>query len=445
MKNITYLSNVDASLFSKNKNNKFTTLLESDLLTSYLPQGELAIAVKSISFPVNVSNEKQEIVVGIRSSITSEAMICNSQCDKIISVFLIRKWKNDVCSYEVVNPVFFQSSLTLIRNPTFELIDVVNNTPLSYISENNEPTIVEIMVKEKDKNRMKPPFNMLLISSDEKSSKLYQNNNNMNFTIHLNERKDFNTNWILILKSIQLTSRIFNIPNDDYHFTYLEFQQDISIKRKDDQVVLDSTPQRYVNESITKGCYSNTKTLLEQINLQLNNHNIPVIIDLWIRQARIKTDVKKLKEKQEKEIKEEGKVMRYVLVLSKKLSELLGFHEAKTNQNFVIDLLKRDAIISKYHINIFHGLPRSLIVNCDIVKPITVGKKSMKMLRLLHPSSDKIDEHNVLNFAFRQNTIAKIDINWFDHINIYITDVYGNQILAEDNHPTIAHLSFVNI
>ena len=241
MKNITYLSNVDASLFSKNKNNKFTTLLESDLLTSYLPQEELAIAVKSISFPVNVSNEKQEIVVGVRSSITSEAMICNSQCDKIISVFLIRKWKNDVCSYEVVNPVFFQSSLTLIRNPTFELIDVVNNTPLSYISENNEPTIVEIMVKEKDKNRMKPPFNMLLISSDEKSSKLYQNNNNMNFTIHLNERKDFNTNWILILKSIQLTSRIFNIPNDDYHFTYLEFQQDISIKRKDDQVVLDST------------------------------------------------------------------------------------------------------------------------------------------------------------------------------------------------------------
>ena len=70
-------------------------------------------------------------------------------------------------------------------------------------------------------SRMLSPFNMLLLSNDEKSQDMYEKNTNMEFTCNLNQRQDFTSNWSVILKSLQLSSHLYNIQNSQYYFKYV--------------------------------------------------------------------------------------------------------------------------------------------------------------------------------------------------------------------------------
>ena len=110
-----------------------------------------------------------------------------------------------------------------------------------------------------------------------------------------------------------------------------------------------------------------------------------------------------------------------------------------------MDLLEQTSIKSEYYMNLNHGLPKTLIINCSIVSTMAVGKKLLQMLRLVNLSGEEQSKYELLDLSFRQNTYAEIDTKWFDSIKIYITDVYGNEIKAENNHPTIVQLMFVNL
>ena len=68
------------------------------------------------------------------------------------------------------------------------------------------------------------------------------------------------------------------------------------------------------------------------------------------------------------------------------------------------------------------------------------------LLRLLNlPGYDQATDDDVMSFEFRHNCLASVDTMYFDAIHIYMTDLDGNPILAEDNYPSILHLMFVNL
>ena len=347
IKSIVYMSNVDQNMYKNNSNSKFQTLLNEELL-AYLPNvhgkfkivsgqglghqhqqqlgvdGDiLTVALKSISFPRPAGpvaqtqaqhqlqsspaaagqcqlqdqgvgdNKNRGLVLGLRSSITSENILCNSSFDKIISVFMLKKdswWGiNDgsqggggggICSVEIINPIFYKSSYQLLCNPSFELLEVSTNVTLRQIDtachvaravaaspstststtttpplitsnrkisnthDNIIPTVIEVIVK-MDKsaayfnNRLLPPFNLILTSNDPMSKRIYKDNSSTNFCVQLNQIQDFyrpatatasgvgsgQQQWSVVLKSIQMSSKLFNIyKSNEYYFTYINFK-----------------------------------------------------------------------------------------------------------------------------------------------------------------------------------------------------------------------------
>ena len=440
MKNVCYISNVDSRLYASNTNSKFRTFLDRELLHYISTQGNLAVALKSISFPslkwsesADTAAKATETVIGLRSSITSESMICNSTCDKIISTFIVNDWNKDVCKIDIKNPVFYQSHFHLVANPEFELVEVVSNATLTGIDSNTSvPTIVEVIIKEESRtSRMFPPFNLLLVSSDDKSSKIYSDNDNMNFTIHLNERKELSSKWTLVLKSLQLTSKIYNIQSKDYWFEYFEF---ISQVDEDGGYFGLSEEPKMLKETIEFGYYPSRKSLMDQLNSQFRTAEIPVTFHMFLKNTKLIVDQSKTNKPNSN----------YFLKLSAQLAELLGFSRF-TSEDFQVDLSQQTSIKSEHYMNLNHGLPKTLIVNCSIVSTMAVGKKLLQMLRLVNLSGEEQTKYELLDLSFRQNTYAEIDTKWFDSIKIYITDVYGNEIKAENNHPTIVQLMFVNL
>ena len=361
IKTIVYTSNNpwDRNLYPSNSNSKFTTLLNPELL-HYIPNvhekfttkvgsnssvcgrqsqsqqtplcrdGEqLTIALKSIVFPrPSTDDHSRGIVIGLRSNISSQTMLCNANYDKLIALFMVQsqqgacgQQQGESCTVEIDNPVFYPSTWPLLCNPTFELVEIQTNSTLTMIDPPPQPplvyntargsihgagilphpTVIEIMVK-MDKtttfNRQMPPFNAVLVSSDSQSKAIYQANTNTRFTVHLYERQDLQaallTNsqqphqpqWHVVLKSIQLSSRLYNIPykSKDYWFSYLR----IAPLRDDGGDSGDSNGvpggrlpagysrgrQRLKKQELKAGYYPTPQSLLDQINKQMQPRGV---------------------------------------------------------------------------------------------------------------------------------------------------------------------------
>ena len=74
-----------------------------------------------------------------------------------------------------------------------------------------------------------------------------------------------------------------------------------------------------------------------------------------------------------------------------------------------------------------------------------MGRRMVKLLRLLTLKGNEHSTEDVMSFEFHQNLYTDVDINWFNSIRIFITDLEGNHIYTEQNHPTICHLMFINL
>ena len=366
IKTIVYTSNNpwDRNLYPSNKNSKFTTLLNPELL-HYIPNvhekfttkvdsnssvcgrqsqsqqtplcrdGELlTIALKSIAFPRPSTDDHSSrgIVIGLRSNISSQTMLCNANYDKLIALFMVQsqqgacgqQQQGEFCTVEIDNPVFYPSTWPLLCNPTFELVEIQTNSTLTMIDPPPQPplvyntargsihgagiplhpTVIEIMVK-MDKtttafNRQMPPFNAVLVSSDSQSKAIHQDNTNTRFTVHLVERQDLQaallTNsqqphqpqWHVVLKSIQLSSRLYNIPykSKDYWFSYLRIAPLRGDDGGGDSGDSNGVPggrlpagysrgrQRLKKQELKAGYYPTPQSLLDQINKQMQPRGV---------------------------------------------------------------------------------------------------------------------------------------------------------------------------
>ena len=493
MKSICYMSTVNSLQYPDNKNSKFTCQLSENWLT-YIPnvhrrfqhkdscvltEGNLAIAVKSISFPsikhgilIKQDNQDSNVtdspaykatVFGLRSTITSEFLTFNNRCDKIIATFVIQDWNRDVCIVEIENPVFHASSFQLLCNPSFELVELVSNSTLSGIDNTSHiPTICEILVSDTQPfhNRMLPPFNLLLVSNDEKSKKLCSSNNSMEFTVHLSDRKELSADsaWSVVLKSLQMSSKIYNIQSSNFFFSYYEYPQAASTNPTgigSDKMTSINMEEQFLTHppvihelvQVKFGYYPTIRSFCNQLNKQFSQLSIPL---------HVKPYGKKIKFVPEWEV---GRIENrtYSLVCSPYLANLLGLSKSPT-KFAPLDLVQMktgcgedsnvDPCVPAYHVNLSYGKPKNLVVHCSIVSKIAVGAKMIRLLKFIH-LSDKEEQQassDVISFNFNHNTFAQLDTHYFHSISITMTDLSGTVILAEHEniHPTVLHLMFTN-
>ena len=458
MKTVCYLSTTSNSTFPENTNSKFQCeLVEGHL--SYITNnhsnfqlknrcqlgGNLTLALKSLSFPslkhgrFNTDSSYQRSVLGLRSSIISDYIIFNNKADQIISCFIIKNWEQEIVKVDIRNPVFYRTTFNRLCSPKFEIVELMTNSTLQGIDNTTSiPTVCEFEIREVKEDiyhsRMLSPFNMLLLSNDEKSQDMYEKNTNMEFTCNLNQRQDFTSNWSVILKSLQLSSHLYNIQNAQYYFKYVVVTLPPN-SNEEGNLLLDVDPIEKT-EKVKYGYYPKMQSLTNQLNKQFEENGIPIVLNVRIN--KIVLIVKKL------QVLRAGANKEHHFQFSPALSQMLGFTKYGSD-GMIFDLNKVDEVSGSYNYNLAHGYPKHLVINCSIVSRSSVGKKMMKMLRLINLEERDRKSSQVMNFNFLHNQHGVLETKWFDKISISITDLNENIILAENNHPTLIHLLFVNV
>lgn len=426
---ICYMSNVNSKIYASNTNSKFTSLLDEKLL-HYIPKcKKLQVALKSISFAslkssenlTTAANATTKHVLGLRSNITSEPIFCTLNCDKIFSIFQINDWNKDRITIEIDNPIFYQSTFELIANPQFELIELISNSTLVGIdSIKSVPTVIEITVTSESMHA--PPFHMVFMSNDKNSKQIFKENNNVNFSIQLNQRIQFESQWTLVLKSCLMSSHIYNIQTEDFIYTFIYIEKTKGRgKRK----------KVFVSGYIDCGRYTTKLEIIDHLNKKMKQDKIPITFSVDEDKCGAEYTSDDFEDKSS------------LLNLAPNLANLLGYSK-NAEKAYMIRFSTNLPYYGLHPININYGLPKALLINCALVNKIVVGENLMSTLRLIY-LDDSDFKQQVVNFTFRQNTYAVIGTNWFDGIKFSITDLKGNILKAENNHPTILHLLFVNV
>ena len=132
------------------------------------------------------------------------------------------------------------------------------------------------------------------------------------------------------------------------------------------------------------------------------------------------------------------------LILSPKLAKMLGFTN-DIRQQYSVDL---DAFnsnqVSQHGEDLNVGLPSNLLVNMDVVETRVVGDKHLPVIQAIHIGHQGgEDQPAICHFVFRENNHVLLDTKLFSKVKITITDINGVPVKAEQDYPTIIHLSFV--
>ena len=189
-----------SSLFPQNTRSKFETFTNQRDL-DYIASGDIEVAIKTITF----DNSRESSIDGpqtlaLKTNLAPDS-VSSYGWDNITSIFTV--YKEGVSFYEFENPIFFPTSLKLLSTAKFEIVNIATGVPDNFGS--GSPTFIQVVVRNREE-RMKPPFQVLLDSSCETSKGIFDENTNMDFTIQLPHRMEFQKDWILCLKSVHMSN-----------------------------------------------------------------------------------------------------------------------------------------------------------------------------------------------------------------------------------------------
>ena len=277
---------------------------------------------------------------------------------------------------------------------------------------------------------MKPPFQILLDSSCSKSKKNFPSNTNSDFIIQLPHHLEFQKDWIVCLKSIQLSNEINTIYN------CWGKVGDHSFKLEDEYVANLSV----VIEKLNAECVG-------KLHFDLIGETV-VITDnskYWHENIYFGKEIPPLE-----------------LQLSNNLCHLLGFPMGEDGSNIFIFDNKEDTyhpalddlILLKIHhstmhqssfnANIFSLQPRQFVVCADFVEHSALGGQQVQMLKYF--VAPQMEQNNKrLDVDFNNYTYVKLSNKNFDRIHIRILSAADGQLLKSNpNSPTLLQLLFVN-
>ncbi len=279
---------------------------------------------------------------------------------------------------------------------------------------------------------MKPPFQILLDSSCHHSKKTFPLNTNSDFIIQLPQRLNFRKDWIVCLKSIQLSSEINTIHN------CWGKVGDKSFKLEDGYV----TSLSVVIEKLNAECAG-------KLYFELMNSGETVVITdnskYWVDNIYFGKKVPPL-----------------VLQLSNNLCHLLGFPMGEDGTNtFIFDNKrneyqdKLDDILlfrmhqttlhqSSFSANIFSLQPKQFVVCADFVEHSALGGQQVQMLKYF--AAPEMEHNNRrLDVDFNNNTYVKLSKKNFDRIHIRILSAADGRLLKSNSRsPSLLQLLFVN-
>ena len=264
---------------------------------------------------------------------------------------------------------------------------------------------------------MKPPFQILLDSSCLHSKKTFPLNTNSDFIIQLPQPLDFQKDWIVCLKSIQLSSEINTIHN------CWGKVGDKSFKLEDGYV----TSLSVVIEKLNAECAG-------KLYFELMNSGETVVITdnskYWVDNIYFGKKVPPL-----------------VLQLSNNLCHLLGFPMGEDGLNtFIFEKPWHTEIFqSSFNANIFSLQPQQFLVCADFVEHSALGGQQVQMLKYF--AAPEMEHNNrLLDVDFNNNTYVKLRKKNFDRIHVRILSAADGELLKSNpSSPSLLQLLFVNV
>ena len=274
---------------------------------------------------------------------------------------------------------------------------------------------------------MKPPFQILLDSSCSKSKKNFPRNTNSDFIIQLPQRLDFQKDWIVCLKSINLSNEINTIYNcwgkvGDHPF-----------KLEDGYVTSLSLVIDKLNaECVGKVCFK-----------LVNRGETVVITDsskYWSEYLYFGKEVPPLE-----------------LQLSNNLCHLLGFpmgedgtntflFEQQSGLNTLLFIKVHQSTLyqSSFSANIYSLQPRQFVVCADFVEHSALGGQQVQMLKYF--AVPEMEQKNKrFDVDFNINAYVKLNNKNFDRIHIRILSAANGQLVkSNSSSPSLLQLLFIN-
>lgn len=366
-------------------------------------------------FKININKLKSSLI-GIRSNL-SQPDISNNDYDSLVSFIDTKSLNFGVHHIEFKNPIFYKTTKEKLSRASFDIIDIDTKEGPKFSL--GVPTYIQVSIS--SEIRMTKQFSMFLDSSDTKSKKYFPDNHNMDFTICLPERLQFNRRWQVALKTILIPTRYFNIYDDSC----------------------------WINVIRNRGTRSEG-VYLPQLGDYEIIHKIPLISNRYVSKqklgAMIKDEfIKHGYEQIECSIKNDKFIFSIggissndiIIMISPFLAKTLGFSQTGQEPIF-LDFYYKSKIISPYKADMQLLSPRNLLVLCDVVDDTIFGAQHVKLMKLI-TSADTSKE--MVHIDFLKDEFVGLGVREFSNIRIRICDTTGST--AQTNYKKPVRLQIV--
>ena len=389
MRNIYFISNMHYDLHPTNSRSKFSTYINQNCL-KYIPSGQIEAAIKNITFDNarKIAMRSHEFL-GIKSNI-SDPIITSGQWNNLLYTFNVEA-TNSLVNIDITNPTFFPTTREKLSTAKFEIVDLDTNCTPEFAD--GTPTFITITVKQQP-DRMKQPFHILLDSSCQKSKAYFPSNSNADFTIKLPKRLEFKRDWIVALKSINITNSLYNVT--DCFLIVENYEGKFQLRLND-------------------GIYKSIDDLIKHMNDKMGQ------AFLFSKKQNTIIMTRKSKFKS--------------VVFSKNLGKILKIPPDYDTNHFE----KAYLLLSKYDLNAL--LPQQFIISCDMIEHSILGGQQVQVLKIVN-KEDK--EKLYSEYEFYNNDYVKLGLKEFEKIRIKIMSIDGCVLKCDPTLATRLQLLFVN-
>ena len=399
MRNVYFVSNLHDDIYPDNTRSKFTTSIHTSCL-SYISDGPIEAAVISVSLDNSrVSSSETSESLGVKSNIC-QPIISSSKFESILCWFDVdSNHKDSIIHKSFRNPSFFSTTKQLLASASFEIIDLKSKKTPSFST--GSPTFIVVAVKQQTP-RMKKPFNILLDSSCSISKSYFPSNNNMEFTVQLPKRLEFQKDWIVALTSISFTRKFYNI----YDFT----------------LEIEDHSGKITKFVLNDGYFDTLQNWLSDIYQKLQGH-------LWIKKdSSDKVTIypmKKLKSVQ----------------FSDNMKKFLKLPSTYTSDYFATN----SKLESEEALDMSLLIPQHFLLCCNMLEHSIVGGQQLQVLKLIsNETQGKKNKGNIFHYESYNNEFIKIGLKEFDKISLKIMSINGSTIKCDTDVATRLQLLFVN-
>ena len=449
MKSIIYVSNAYDSIFKKNSNSDFKTLLTRDTFSDICSTDILLVGVRAVTFSVKIKTTKTTII-GITSNIVRQHQIENNNLSQLLCTFNLtkRNAKHKHVEFVYEYPIYCQSTIEDLITASFKIFDTTTNQDINDILEETIPLTIELVYKKMSLSE-NSHFNVFVKSDSLESKKIFNSNTNMEFSILLPERRHLEGKWGVILRDLFLTNQFRNVEKNEFYIKYTQFEMSIEIEL-DEETGKYETKTKYKVESqkdkemfMKEGFYQNVPILLEEVNRLL----LEMKTNTAIKKS---TDINKLILFR----RIQGEQYARFLIFSYKLAVVLGFKRptkiVKDQTEFKLDLNKEmtnnGIIRSSYLTNLNYFYPKQIVINCDLLSNSILGNRQSKILYLMNISGTKLSQdEDMWMLDYPNKIIRPLEIHSFQKMKFWITSLEGKTLNALSDRPTSISLTFVKL